>query len=284
LCDAGHIATVQSVRITNTPFTFGGGQVAEIDAPDPAGEPAEIQSVSRAAQVLGLFAPETPEITATEAAERLGLNRTTAYRYCTSLVAAGLLERGMEAGSFVPGGLLLQVGAFALGRRKVVDLAPPFLRDLSARSHLTAVLSLWGSTGPVVTRVEEDSTRAALVTVRVGAQLAFDTAQAQVFLAYHRDQLAMGRLLTNLPSAERDRISGELEQVRQRGYAFATDTAGIVAVGAPVFDEYGICAAVAGVGTDRTVSTSADSSTVRAVLDTARALSKEMGAEHPATD
>ena len=145
------------------------------------------------------------------------------------------------------------------------------------------MLSLWGSTGPVVTRVEEDSTRAALVTVRVGAQLPFDTAQAQVFLAFHRDQLAMGRLLGNLPATERDRISGALEQVRQRGFASATDVAGIVAVGAPVFDEYGICAAVAGVGTDRTVSTSAESATVRAVLDTARALSKEMGAESTST-
>ncbi|HLU56668.1 MAG TPA: IclR family transcriptional regulator [Pseudonocardia sp.] len=249
------------------------------DPTDPVAEPAEIQSVSRAAQILRLFGPETPEITASEAAERLGLNRTTAYRYCTSLVAAGLLDRGVAPGSFVPGGLLLQVGAFALGRRKVVDLAPPFLRELSARTHLTAVLSLWGSSGPVVTRVEEDSTRTALVTVRVGTQLSFDTAQAKVFLAYHRDQLSIGRLLGNLPAPQRDELSAELERVRERGYAAAVDSAGIVAVGAPVFDEHGICAAIAGVGTDRTVSTSPDSSTVRAIVDTARALSKEMGAK-----
>jgi DNA-binding IclR family transcriptional regulator len=254
------------------------------DAMGSAGEPAEIQSVSRAAQILRLFGPETPEITAAEAAERLGLNRTTAYRYCTSLVAAGLLDRGVDAGSFVPGGLLLQVGAFALGRRKVVDLAPPFLRALSARTHLTAVLSLWGSSGPVVTRVEEDSTRAALVTVRVGTQLDIDTAQAKVFLAYHRDQLSVGRLLSNLPATQREQIEGELDQVRARGRVAATDSAGIVAVAAPVLDEHGICAAVAAVGTDRTVSAADGSSTVRAVVETARALSKEMGAEHPASD
>src|SRR5690606_40374515 len=118
---------------------------------------------------------------------RPGATRTPAYRSCPSPVAAGLLDRGVAPGSFVPGGLLLHVGAFALGRCKVVDLAPPFLRELSARTHLTAVLSLWGSSGPVVTRVEEDSTRTALVTVRVGTQLSFDTAQAKVFLAYHRD-------------------------------------------------------------------------------------------------
>lgn len=257
--------------------------MAASDMTDPVVEPAEIQSVSRAAQVLGLFGPATPEITAAEAAERLGLNRTTAYRYCTSLVAAGLLERGVEAGSFVPGDLLLQVGAYALGRRKVVDLAPPFLRSLSTRARLTAVLSLWGSSGAVVTRVEEDSTRAALVTVRVGSQLAFDTAQAKVFLAYHRDQLAVARLMSNVPERQRDEVEGELEGVRARGWVGATDSAGIVALAAPVFDEHGICAAIAAVGTDRSAPTAAGSSVIREVLETARALSKEMGAEYPAS-
>jgi DNA-binding IclR family transcriptional regulator len=258
--------------------------MAPSDMTDPVGEPAEIQSVSRAAQVLGLFGPLTPEVTAAEVAERLGLNRTTAYRYCTSLVAGGLLERGVDAGSFVPGGLLLQVGAFALGRRKVVDLAPPFLRGLSSRTRLTAVLSLWGSSGAVVTRVEEDSTRAALVTVRVGTQLPFDTAQAKVFLAWLRDQLSVARLLTNLPETQRHELEGELEQARRRGYVAAEAVDGTVALGAPVFDEHGICAAMAVVGTERSVSTGEDSSTVRAVVETARSLSKEMGAEYPATD
>lgn len=47
-------------------------------------------------------------------AERLDLNRTAAYRDCTSLVATGLLERSTEGG-YAPGGLLLQLGAFAIG-------------------------------------------------------------------------------------------------------------------------------------------------------------------------
>jgi DNA-binding IclR family transcriptional regulator len=70
----------------------------------------EIQAVDRAAQILRLFGPETPELTAGEAAERLELNRTTTYRYCTSLASSGLLERGTAPGTFVPGALLLQLG------------------------------------------------------------------------------------------------------------------------------------------------------------------------------
>jgi len=44
---------------------------------------AEIQAVDRVAQILRLFGPERPRVTAAEAAEVLHLNRTTTYRYCT---------------------------------------------------------------------------------------------------------------------------------------------------------------------------------------------------------
>jgi DNA-binding IclR family transcriptional regulator len=255
------------------------------DPTDGTAEPAEIQAVSRAAQILALFGPDTPELTAAEAAERLGLNRSTAYRYCTSLVAAGLLERGLGAGGFVPGGLLLQLGAFALGRRKVMDLATPYLRELSSGTHLTAVLSLWGSAGAVVSRVEEDPARTALVTVRVGTQLPLDAAQAKVFLAFLRDQLTVNRLLGNLPDVQRANLTTELEHVRATGHVAGVTADGIVAVAAPVLDEHGICATIAVIGTERAFGPSGDTTaTAATVVGIARELSKEMGAEYPATD
>src|SRR6478736_3895692 len=113
-----------------------------------AGSASDIQAVTRAAQILQLFGPNRPQLTAAEAADLLNLNRSTVYRYCNSLVAAGLLERGHAIGSFIPGGLLLQLGAFAMSQRKVLDLAPAVMRDLSFGAHMTAVLSLWGSGGP----------------------------------------------------------------------------------------------------------------------------------------
>ncbi|CAL9328758.1 iron-containing alcohol dehydrogenase [Streptomyces sp. enrichment culture] len=122
--------------------------------------------MSRVSQILSLFEPATPEVTAGEVAERLGLNRTTLYRYCTTLVAAGLLERSTEGGC-VPGSLLLQLGAFAIGHRRVVHLAPRHMRALSRVTRTSAVLGLWNLTGPVVSRVEEDVSAAVIVSVRV---------------------------------------------------------------------------------------------------------------------
>ena len=243
------------------------------------GDQADIQAVSRVSQILSLFDPATPEVTANMVAERLDLNRTTAYRYCTSLVAAGLLERSAEGG-YVPGGLLLQLGAFAIGHRSVVNLAPRHMRALSRATQTSVVLSLWGLTGPVVSRVEEDTSTIVLVSVRVGSHLPMDTAQSKLFLAYHTDQLSMARLTANLPGSARDELRADVERVRAVGHCSAMSTPGVVAVAAPVFDENGICATLAIVGPDNTLSMSDDAPELRVVVDTARELTKELGGHY----
>jgi DNA-binding IclR family transcriptional regulator len=252
-------------------------------SPEARADQADIQAVSRVSQILSLFDPATPELTAGEVAERLGLNRTTAYRYCTSLVAAGLLERSADGG-YVPGGLLLQLGAFAIGHRRVVNLAPRHMRALSRATQTSVVLSLWGLTGPVVSRVEENASTIVIVSVRVGSHLPLDTAQSKVFLAYHADQLSMERLIGTLSGTARDELRADVERVRAAGHCSAMSTPGIVAVAAPVFDEYGICATIAIVGPDNTLSMGDDTPELRVVVDTARELTHELGGHYRPDD
>ena len=90
---------------------------------------SDIQAVARVGQICSLFGPHTTELTAADVADRLDLNRTTAYRYCASLVAAGILERGPRRGTFVLGGLMLQLGIHALGRRRVVEIGRASCRE-----------------------------------------------------------------------------------------------------------------------------------------------------------
>jgi len=240
---------------------------------------AEIQAVDRVAQILRLFGPERPRVTAAEAAEVLHLNRTTTYRYCTSLVAAGLLERGTEPGTFMPGALLVQLGAFAIGRRQVVDLAPTYMRELSADTGLTSVLSLWGSMGPVVSRVEEETTRSVVVTVRVGTQLSLASAQAKVFLAHQADQDRAERLLAVLPDDLRVRTAREIRELSASGgLAVGVDGLGIHAMAAPVFDEYTVCASLAILGTNDMLPLDLRSSAAARLRSAAEALSMAMGA------
>ncbi|MCT2582062.1 IclR family transcriptional regulator [Actinophytocola gossypii] len=240
----------------------------------------DIQAVSRTAQILTLFGPETPEITVAEAAERLGLNRTTVHRYFNSLEAAGLLERTERNSVFTPGRLLLQLGAFAIGRRRVIQLATPYMRDLSRATGLTVVLSLWGPSGPVVSHVEDDESHGTIVTVRVGSQLPLDTAQALVFLAFLPDQLTADRLLGTLPVDQRMHVRERVARIREQGLCDPTvNPRGISVIAAPVFDKSAICATLAFVGTSHMLPVDAASREKALLREAADRVTAEMGGE-----
>lgn len=237
----------------------------------------DIQSVSRVGQILTLFGPDTAELTAVEVAERIGLNRTTAYRYCTSLVAAGILERGSERGTFALGPLMLRLGVQAIGRRRVVEVAPPFLARLSAEARATAVLALWGGTAPIVTLVHEDTSRTVVLTVRAGAQLDAATSQMRVFLAYLPDSHLIDRVGAHLGDAERAELEAGVYLTRRAGYSSVTLPDGLFAAAAPVFDEHGICATVALLSADPFRSPS-ESRSLATLLEVADAITTALGA------
>jgi DNA-binding IclR family transcriptional regulator len=240
------------------------------------GSSFDIQSVSRVGQILGLFGPLTSELSAAEVAERLGLNRTTAYRYCASLVSAGILERGPQRGTFVLGGLMLQLGIHALARRRVLDIAPPYLRELAATAGTTAVLSLWGARGPVVALVHEDTLHTVVVTVRPGTQLELNSSQIRVFFAHHSDQKMVERMLAELPAAERAELEAAVYTVRRTGYSVAKLPGGLFGAAAPVFDEHGLSASIALLGAEQMTDLSAGSPLITALTDTAAALTDEL--------
>ena len=244
------------------------------------GGTGDIQAVHRVGELLALFALNKPRLTVAEAAALVGLNRTTVSRYFTSLVQADILERDREvAAAFVPGRLLLQLGAVAQGQRRVLDIAPGHMRELSLETSLTVVLSLWGVSGPVVSLVSETGTHPILITVRIGSSLGAESAQTRLFAALSDDKQLADRLLSGVSEAQRAEFDAELPHCRVRGLARVRVPAidGVV-VAAAVFDEHGIAATVALVGT--TTSLPEDKPAAEsALLRTAFHITSEMGGQ-----
>lgn len=242
-----------------------------------AGGTSDIQAVHRVGELLRLFTLNRPRITVAEAAAQVGLNRTTVHRYFTSLVQAGILERDQdEAAAFVPGKLLLQLGAVAQGQRQVLDVAPRLMRSLSLESGLTVVLSLWGASGPVVSLVSENGTQPILITVRIGASLGPETAQWRLFAALSDD-----KDLEPFPAdaSPQDQVAykEEVQACRARGITRVRIPAvdGVV-MAAAVFDRHGIAATVALVGTTSSLPEGA-SAAESALLRTAHEITAEIG-------
>lgn len=215
---------------------------------------AQIQVVSRVAEILRLLAQGRRELRVADVAAELGLRRSTAHRYLASLAAAGLLARDEQAAVYSAGPLMVQFSAATLGGSRVLELAGPYMKRLVDEAHETVVLSLWGGHGPVVARVEEDSTRLVHIAVRVGSALPQDSAQAQVF----RGELTRAGVAVN---------SRVIEGVR--------------AVAAPVYDERSqVVATLAFVGTTATIPEAPDSGHARALRETALELSARLGWRH----
>lgn len=190
-----------------------------------------IQSIDRAASVLGLFDENTRSLTPALVAARLGLNRTTAHRYLTALQGAGFLTAANG-----PGPLVDQLAALVSTRQQIVTLAPPILRRLADRAGLTAVLSFRGRGGAVVTLVEEAPEGTILLTVRVGTVLELRAAQSRVLLAYQSDPTSVARALAGLSPADAQAEQSELAKVRRDGLAWADlRRSGLESAAVPVF-------------------------------------------------
>jgi len=255
----------------------------QADEPVTARE-QDIQAVSRTAQILGLFSPETPELSVAEATRRLGLKRTTVHRYFSSMISSGLLDRVEDSALVRPGRSILQLGSFTLGQQRIMQLAPAHMRELALEIKISIVLSLWGTSGPVVSLVEE-ADHPTLVTVRVGSQLALNSSQAKVFLAFLPDQFHADRLTGSLPEPQRTEVRRRIEAIRPAGMSSDVNHRGICILAAPVFAATGICATIAAVGTERMLPEALDSREATALKAACKRLTKEMGGTWPeATD
>ena len=104
-----------------------------------------IQVIGRCEDIFRLFTPTRLTIRLSDLEQELGMQRSTAHRYLTSLGATGFLERVEEG--YAPGPLMTSVGTLALDSQRILDIADPYMRRLTSEIHETCVLSLWGGVG-----------------------------------------------------------------------------------------------------------------------------------------
>jgi hypothetical protein len=92
-----------------------------------------VQSVARAFAILELFDARTTSLTAVEIAERTGLNRATAHRFCQTLVTRGYLQ-DVGRRHLAPGPKTLSLARSALASWSLPELARPHLVKLQEKT------------------------------------------------------------------------------------------------------------------------------------------------------
>jgi urocanate hydratase len=216
--------------------------------------PASTRTVERA---LGLLAEVCthPPLSLTEAARRAGLPPSTALRLLRTLESTGFVTRD-PGGAFRPGARVLQLGAAALGRQSLVQLAQPALARIVERTGESTYLVVRGTGNTALYLAMAEGTHPVRHTSWVGR--AIELADLAVGAALDGTVPACGYL------AQRDRIEPD-----------------ITAIAAPVRRPGGVAAAINLLGPTYRIDEQTSHAYGRIVAAEAAAIGALLGAAGP---
>ncbi|KOG37184.1 IclR family transcriptional regulator [Streptomyces resistomycificus] len=234
-----------------------------------------IQTVQRAALILGSFTVGKPHMSLNEITARLGASKATAHRYTKALRAANLLRYDERTSLYSLGPQVLTLATAARAGLPIVAAAEPYMEDLVRRIDETIVLSVWDGESATVVRSVDNTDHMVRISVRVGSRLSLtSSAQGRVFLAF----LPPEQVPTLPRSVRKSELTEELDAIRQHGLSVNSPIVnGVRTVAAPIFEGDKISGTLAIVGTTATVSDDVKSEMAQALLETARALSQRLG-------
>jgi len=244
------------------------------DAPDTAAP--TIQTVQRAALILGSFTVGKPQMSLNEITARLGASKATAHRYTKALRAANLLRYDERTALYSLGPQVLTLAASARAGLPIVSAAEPYMEQLVKQINETIVLSVWDGETATVVRSIDNTDHIVRISVRTGSRLDLTmSAQGRVFCAFlPPDEVPSLRRITK----KSPELLDELAAIRQHGLSVNSPAInGVRTIAAPIFEGDMISGAMAVIGTTVSVPDDVSSPMAQALLETTRALSQRLG-------
>jgi len=252
--------------------------VADTPDDDRPGRDDLILSINRSVQMLSLFTARRTTLSLNEMQELLPWARTTLHRYAMSLRKAGMLFYDDGTARYSLGPRVIQLGTAALSGLTLTQSVGPFLTRLVARTHVTALLTVWDGEAPLVVRENDDTDRLVSLKVREGSHLpAFDSAAGTVFLAF--SEQARASLAADASGRHRslDSRRDELDQVRTTGVAYSQTLSGLHSIASPVFQQREIVGAISLLGTMTELPASGPSDETEELRSACRDLTRILG-------
>ena len=247
-----------------------------------------IQSVERAAAILGALGSGTPRLGVTEIADRVGLAKPTVYGLLRTLVKHDLVAQDPNTGKYSLGPGVLQLGNAYLDGSELRARSLLWAEALAQRANEAVwVATLSGSRVIVLHHVfRPDNT---VQILEVGAAIPWHAcALGHAIVAYlpaKETALAMAddlAQLTGRTKTTRASLGQALAQVRRRGYAVEDQeaTVGDAGVAAPIVSREGtVVGSIGLVGpAERLLAPIAREELARAVVESARSISRDLGA------
>ncbi len=204
-----------------------------------------IRAVDRALDILLCFSNQTPQLTMTQIAERVGMNKSTVHRLLGTLERRRFVQRNPTTGTYQLGIRLLQMAYLTLSHNDIRRHAGPFMRRLCEQHRETITLSTLDDTDVVFLDVIESPQRVKLAASTGQRMPAFSTAAGKAILAFLPDVTVNRILDRGMPQftpntiCNKEELLHNLEPIREQGFAISIQEYedGINAVAAPVLNE-----------------------------------------------
>jgi len=243
-------------------------------------------TADRALDILLMFSDEQLVVSGHAVAERLGVARSTAYRYLQSLVNSRFLEEA-PGGGFRLGLRVLEIARLARRSFGLSEVAVPAMAALAEDVHETVLLTR--RTGNLVVCVDmaEAGTRAVRISYERGTTLPLNAgAAALVLLAWLPPEEARQLLdstdlhrFTSATLTSVDILMKRLDHIRRGGYSVTRGELDpdVVGIAAPIRDErQQVVAAVSIAGLSSRVFPEAEAEFARKVQATALEISTRL--------
>lgn len=243
-------------------------------------------TADRALDILTMFDDTHLVISGTAVAERLGVARSTAYRYLQSLVAGRFLEEA-PGGGFRLGLRVLEIARLARRSYGLSEIALPSMQALAEETRETVLLTR--RTGDLVVCVDraESGTRVVRLSYERGSTLPLNAgASALVLLAWSPEDEARRllqatelRRFTPATLTDVDALVERLGRIRRIGYSVTRGELDpdVVGIAAPIRDQDGqVVAAVSVAALASRVYPEAEADLAHRVLATAHDISERM--------
>jgi DNA-binding IclR family transcriptional regulator len=247
-----------------------------------------IQSVERAAVILGVLGSGTPRLGVTEIAERVGLAKPTVYGLLRTLVKHDLVAQDPFTGKYSLGPGVLQLGNAYLDGSELRARSLLWAESLAQRANEAVwVATLSGARVIVLHHVfRPDNT---VQILEVGAAIPWHACALGHAIVAYLPQAESARVmnaervpLTGRTKTARAALGQALAQVRRRGYAIEDQeaTVGDAGIAAPIVNREGsVTGSIGLVGpAERLLARGTREELARTVVESARSVSRDLGA------
>jgi DNA-binding IclR family transcriptional regulator len=203
----------------------------------------QISSLEKGVKILEAIV-EYGELTVTEAAKHMGINRASAHRFITTLRDLGYVRRNVH-GQYEATFKLLALGMAQADKFEIRRLAKPVMRDLAAEFDETVNLGILDN-GQVVYLDKVESRELLRMDSGVGTCCSpYATALGKAILAFMppKDQAEIiekvpFEAMTPNTITSVERLQAEFAKIRAQGYAIDNEELALhlYCIGAPIFD------------------------------------------------